>query len=146
MEPSKPVAVDLVPLSSVALDGRVILPRDENPADLRLDVCYNDHEIVFGYFESLEAISGSGMKVSTTPLAADGSFTTTAPDFANDPVASKDPGRFKFGIRTLRPQHGASERSAGACIAGQAEFGPFSGIPIALSYPDPIVLELHWPQ
>jgi hypothetical protein len=144
--PSKRVAVDLVPLGSVALNGRVTLPRDENPADLRLDVYYNDYEIVFGYFQSLGGISGSGMKVSTTPLAADGSFTTTVPDFANDPVASKDPGRLKFGIRALRPYHGASERSAGARIAGQPEFGPFSGIPIALSYPDPIALELHWPE
>jgi len=144
--PSKRVAVDLVPLGSVVLNGRVTLPRDENPADLRLDVYYNDFEIVFGYLQITEGISGGGMKVATTPLAADGSFTTTVPDFANDPVASKDPGRFKFGIRALRPYHGASERSAAAHIPGQAEFGPFVGIPIALSYPDPIALELHWPN
>src|SRR5262245_41533202 len=79
--PSKRVAVDLVPLSSVALDGRVILPRDENPADLCLDVYSKDYEIVFGYFESAGGIGGSGVKLSTTPLAADGSFKTTVPDF-----------------------------------------------------------------
>ena len=143
--PSKRMAIDLVPLGSVALNGRVTLPRDEKPADLRLDVYYNDFEIVFRYLQITEGISG-GMKVATTPLAADGSFTTTVPDFANDPVASKDPGRFKFGIRALRPYHGVSERSAAAHIPGQAEFGPFVGIPIALSYPDPIALELHWPN
>jgi hypothetical protein len=143
--PTKRAAVNLVPLGSVALTGRVTLPKDENPADLRLDVYYENIYLVMGYLETSEAIGGSGMKVSTTTLAADGSFKTTIPDFANDPEALKSPGRFNFTIRSPRPYHGASERTGGARIAGQPEFGPLTGIPLATSYPAPIALEFHWP-
>jgi len=143
---SKRVAVDLVPLASVGITGRVTLPRDENPADLRLDVYYDNHEMVFRYFEQLGGIIGSGIKVSTTTLTGDGSFSTTIPDFANDPVASKVPGRLHFVIRALRPYHGASERGTAALIDGLPDVvGPFTGIAMAPSYPEPIALELRWP-
>ena len=75
------------------------------------------------------------MKVATTMLAADGSFKTTVPDFANDPKVMKGPGRFNFGIRSLRPYDIAK---------GQAEIRPQREIPIASSYPEPISLELRW--
>ena len=141
---SKRVAIDLVPLGSVALTGHVILPKGENPADLRLDVYYENLSLVMNYFENSEGIGGSGMKVSTTTLAADGSFKTTVPDFANDPEALKIPGRFNFVIRALRPYNGVPERTAGARIPGQPDFGPLNGIPMAPSYPEPIALELRW--
>ena len=142
--PAKRAAVNLVPLGSVAFMGRVTLPKGENPADLRLDVYYENLSLVMNYFENPEGIGGSGMKVSTTTLAADGSFKTTVPDFANDPEALKIPGRFNFVIRALRPYNGVPERTAGARIPGQPDFGPLNGIPMAPSYPEPIALELRW--
>jgi hypothetical protein len=129
---SKRVAIDLVPLGSVALTGHVILPKGENPADLRLDVRYDITLLVMSYFEALEGISVGGITVASTTLAADGSFTTTVPDFAK---VMKGPGRFNLGIRSLRPYDSAK---------GQAEIRPQSEIPIASSYPEPILLELRW--
>jgi len=142
---SKRVDVDLSPLGSVGLAGRVTLPRDENPADLRVDIYYDNHNFLFRYLEQNGGVFGSGIKVSTTALAADGSFTTTIPDFANDPLASRIPGRFHFRIRALRPCHGASEMSTAALIDGKPDIGPFTGIPIAASYSEHIALELRWP-
>jgi len=133
--PSKRVTVDLVPLGSVALTGHVALPKGENPADLRLDIRYDITLLVMSYFEAIEGISGGGMKVATTTLAADGSFATTVPDFANDPKLMKGPGRFSVGIRSLRPYDSAT---------GLPEIRPLSGIPIESSYPAPISLELRW--
>jgi len=141
--PSKRVAVDLVPLGNVALTGHVILPKEVNSADLRLDVLYDNTLLVMFYFESIEGISGGGMKVATTTLAADGSFKTTIPDFANDP-ALKGSGRFNFGIRSLRPYHGASERAMAAHLVGQPDVGSHTGLPMAASYPEPIALEFRW--
>ena len=133
--PSKRVAVDLVPLGSVALTEHVALPKGENPADLRLDVLYDITSLVMSYFEAIEGLSGGGMKVATTTLAADGSFKITVPDFANDPKLMKGPGRFHFGIRSLRPYNSAT---------GRPEIRPPGEIPIASSYPEPISLELRW--
>jgi hypothetical protein len=142
---SKRVDVDLSPLASVGLTGRVTLPKDEKPADLRVDIHYENHDFLFRYLEQNGGLIGGGIKVATTALAADGSFTTTIPDFAKDPLASRIPGRFHFNIRALRPCHGASEQSTAALIDGKPDIGPFSGIPMAASYPAFIALELRWP-
>jgi hypothetical protein len=123
----------------------VTLPRDENLADLRVDIYYDHHDFLFRYLEQNGGVFGSGIRVSTTALAADGSFTTTIPDFANDPLASRIPGRFHFSIRALRPCHGASEMSTAALIDGKPDIGPLTGIPMAASYPELIALELRWP-
>lgn len=142
---SKRVDVDLSPLANVGLTGRVTLPKDEHPADLRVDIYYDNHDFLFRYLEQNGGLVGGGIKVSTTALAADGSFTTTIPDFANDPLAARIPGRFHFVIRALRPCHGASEQSTAALIDGKPDIGPFTGIPMAASYPELITLELRWP-
>lgn len=145
--PSKSAVVDLVPLGSVALTGRVILPKGENPGELRLDIYYENTLftlLVMSYFETIEGLSSvGGMKVATTTLAADESFKTTIPDFANDPELN-GPSRINFVIRALRPYHGASERGTAGRIAGRPDIKPLSGIPMASSYPEPIVLELRW--
>jgi hypothetical protein len=132
--PSKRTVVDLVPLDSVALAGRVDLPEGENPDDLRLEVHYDITLLAMSYFEQMEGISGGGMKVAATMLAANGSFTATVPDFANDP-ALKGYGRLHFGIRSMTQRQGVSKRP---------EIRPRDGIPVASSYPDPIALELRW--
>jgi hypothetical protein len=74
--------VELKPLSSIRLSGKVILPKSHGVADLRIEatyLAYWGHEF-FGIADGMI----SAFTVASTSVSEDGSFSTTVPDFAHD--------------------------------------------------------------
>jgi hypothetical protein len=138
---SKTTAIDLVPLASVTLQGRVILPAGENPPQFTLEVAYDASALALEYFARGSGPSGYSFPSSLTPVAtaalkSDGSFAAMVPDFFNDAAvaATRSKGTLHFGVHSRRKSYGL--------LAEEPAWPRPLGLPIAPSYADEIVLHV----
>ena len=127
--PSKSAVVDLCSAWFCCPHGqRVILPKGENPGELRLDIYYENTLftlLVMSYFETIEGLSSvGGMKalprrrwLQTNRLKQPFRILRTIRSL-------NGPSRINFVIRALRPYHGASERGTAGRIAGRPDIKP----------------------
>jgi hypothetical protein len=120
------LSISLEPLGSIPLAGRVT---GASPGPLEIEVKYLarwGHKF-FGINDGIIA----SFRVASTELGSDGTFTTSVPDLANDPVVSRynEAERGVFRLRAREPQTGNIAFSL-ETKDGQ----PGMGVPIAKAY------------
>jgi hypothetical protein len=91
--------IELEPLPSIRLSGRVMLPKRDGVADLNIEatyLAYWGHEF-FGIADGMV----SAFFVASTRVSEDGSFSTTIPDFAHDSSINffKQKGVIRLSLR-----------------------------------------------
>jgi hypothetical protein len=83
---SQPMELQLAPLGSVRLAGKVMYPSADKVAGTRIEVIYHAYwthrfwDIIDGPVDTF--------KVASTDVSDDGSFEVFVPDFASDPVVA----------------------------------------------------------
>jgi hypothetical protein len=135
--------IDLLPLASVPLTGRVEFPPGRDPGQFTIEATVDRSSLVIGPLLG-EAIPGgngfiflSDATISSTSLAADGSFTMNLPNLADDPVAGPAHSiRLQFRARAKYFRYPMTFRLVPA--------GPVPpdglGLPIAHAYREVLVL------
>jgi len=130
-------SVDLKPLPSIPLTGKVVPPAGQSLAGYKLVLIY---EAVWGmeYFGYIDGMAPS-FTVAQTGLAPDGSFTITIPDFARDPVINKFEQRILDGLKfTLRdPKTGNFPYG----LLLPESLGQRNELKIRAEYPAPLILQ-----
>jgi hypothetical protein len=98
-------AIDLVPLATVPMRGRVTLPSGDDPSQFTVEIGFDASALAMKYLldprgspATTGGVAGSFVSSSTSVAevvpAADGAFVALVPDFARDPAAAASPGRF----------------------------------------------------
>jgi hypothetical protein len=93
--PADGASVELKPLLSVQLSGKIVAPEGSARKDFKIEVSYSaywDHEF-FGIFDGISAT----VKLESADVRQDGSFSVAISDFACDPAL--DSFREKGAIR-----------------------------------------------
>jgi len=122
--------LQLKPLATVPLTGKVLLPAGIHADEVRVDVRLSaPWECEF--FGLADCLVPSYGKVASAEVAEGGGFSVALPDFAHDPIVStyKRPGDFTFTV---------SERKRGKYLFNLKLEGSavvYGGLPLAPSYP-----------
>jgi hypothetical protein len=123
-------ALQLKPLATVLLSGKVSLPAGLKADDVKIDVRFAaSWECEF--FGLADCLVPSYGKVASAPVAEGGAFSVALPDFAHDSVVSgyEHPGHFTFTV---------SERKSGKYLfnlRSEGSAGVYGGLPLSPSYP-----------
>jgi hypothetical protein len=122
--------LQLKPLATVPLSGKVSLPAgiqaDEVRVDVRLSASWECE-----FFGLADCLVPSYGKVASAEVTEGGGFSVALPDFAHDPIVSnyERPGDFKFTV---------SERKSAKYLFSlrpEGSTGVYVGLPVALWYP-----------
>lgn len=122
------VSVELKPLASIPLSGRVMLPEGRSVTDFGVEVwylAYWGHEF-FGIADGAVVT----FRIGSTKIAEDGSFSIMVPDFARDPAVTSFEHKGAFSLAAREPQTGnipytlerAERPGRGAEVAVAAEY------------------------
>jgi hypothetical protein len=121
--------LQLKPLATVPLTGKVLLPPGIHADEVRVDVRLSaPWECVF--FGLADCLVRSYGKVASAEVADGGGFSVALPDFAHDPIVStyKRPGDFTFTV---------SERKSARYLFSlrpEGSTGAYVGLPVAPWY------------
>ncbi|HEY1173249.1 MAG TPA: hypothetical protein VGH19_17910 [Verrucomicrobiae bacterium] len=128
--------IDLSPQRTIPLAGKIVAPAGKSLAGLKLEVTY--HALwgmeYFGYIDGM----APEFKVATADIAADGSFTLTLPDLANDATIKMfqlTEERLKLALRDPKTGNFPYALAVPESLGWKDEFK------IASSYPIPLHLQ-----
>jgi hypothetical protein len=96
--------VELKPLPSVQLSGRIVAPKGSARKDFKIEasyLAYWDHEF-FGIMDGFSAI----VKLASADVRQDGSFSIAIPDFARDPALDSFSEKGAISLMAREPKTG----------------------------------------
>jgi hypothetical protein len=96
--------VELKPLPSLQLSGRIVAPEGSARKDFKIEVSYLaywDHEF-FGFSDGTSAI----VKLASADVRQDGSFSVVIPDFARDPALDSFSEKGAIRLMAREPKTG----------------------------------------